>query len=616
MLLPTVTHSTDISRRSCEQGLFMLELASPLRRRLFLALASTTALLGCGSGDSESGTCTDDILAGDLVISEVFADSASEGTDEGKEWFEIYNSASHPIDLEGLTLTHSRPDDTRPQTHVMTSVTLQPGSYFVLGNVVPELAPGYVNYGYGSGLGDLYNSGGGKLKLSCASSEIDAAQYDDVSSGNSRQLDGGGTPDYTANDTLGNWCEATSAGSVEFNTGNFGTPGDANEDCAVIVAGQCNDGGTPRATVPPSPGDLIITEVMATPNAVAASVGEWFEVKVMTDVDLNGLGLDRAGDSAMPNLITAEDCLRVTAGTLLVFAKSADSAANAGLPRVDGVFTFSLTDGSGDVRILSGTTEIDAVTWSTSRSGKTHQLDPDFLDPVANDNTAYWCDGTTPYGTSTTQDLGTPGADNNQCTILPPPGTCFDGTSDRAVLAPLVGQLIITEFMPNPDGTDGNREWIELHNVGIDPVDLNGLTIDRADGSSAANDILATSCLTVAPGGYALLAQSADPMLNDNLPPVDAVFSFPMVSGSSTTPTILQLLDGATVIDSVTSHCAPSNAAKQLDPDFLTAAGNDVEANYCTATTVYGTNTTTPANANKGTPKAANPQCSAPPQCP
>ena len=32
-----------------------------------------------------------------------------------------------PIDLKGLTLVHSRPDDSKPSTHVMTEVTMPKG---------------------------------------------------------------------------------------------------------------------------------------------------------------------------------------------------------------------------------------------------------------------------------------------------------------------------------------------------------------------------------------------------------------------------------------------------------------------------------------------------------
>src|SRR5690242_943819 len=128
-----------------------------MRLALFAALA---ALASCGP-DSSSGGCKDKMIAGDLVITEVFPDfaapSGGTGTDTGKEWFEIYNASDHPLDLAGLTVTHSRPDGSMAKTHKMADVTIAPGQYFTLGNATPDLIPAYVDYGYSADLGDFYN---------------------------------------------------------------------------------------------------------------------------------------------------------------------------------------------------------------------------------------------------------------------------------------------------------------------------------------------------------------------------------------------------------------------------------------------------------------------------
>src|SRR5689334_17396373 len=119
---------------------------------LVLSLALVAA--ACGpSGDDTPGACTDTaLIAGDLVISEVFADAdaptGASGADEGKEWFEIYNNSDRPVDLEGLTITHSRPDDTMAHTHVVRGGTMAPDTYLVLGNTLPDLVPSWVDYGY------------------------------------------------------------------------------------------------------------------------------------------------------------------------------------------------------------------------------------------------------------------------------------------------------------------------------------------------------------------------------------------------------------------------------------------------------------------------------------
>ena len=92
------------------------------RWQMRFACIAAALLAACGPDDS-SGPCKDSFLAGDLVITEVFADYAAPtggtGTDEGKEWFEIFNNADEPRTLKGMTIVHSRPDGSRASTHTM-----------------------------------------------------------------------------------------------------------------------------------------------------------------------------------------------------------------------------------------------------------------------------------------------------------------------------------------------------------------------------------------------------------------------------------------------------------------------------------------------------------------
>jgi len=561
----------------------------------------------CGPSEKAEGDCLDDLVAGDLVVTEVFADFAAPiggtGADEGKEWFEIYNASDRPVELKGLTITHSRANGENAKSHVMEAVTIAPGQYFTLGNATPDLVPAYIDYGYSADLGDMFNSDGGKLTLSCGGAEVDSTLYEAVKSGRSRQLTGGTFPDYTLNDDLANWCEAADA---EFESANFGTPGSDN-DCTPVVIGQCNDGGTSREAVSPVAGDLIITEVMPNPAAVADGEGEWFEAKVLRDVDLNGVGLDRAGDSSNPNVITSADCIRVTAGTTALFAQNADTAMNGGLPagEVRATFTFALVDGTaaapGDVQIVVGTTVIDAISWTSTRSGRSHALDPDLVDPIANDMQTNFCDGATAYGLG---DLGTPNADNEQCLILPPAGMCDDGGTIRAIVKPAVGQLVISEFLANPapppppeTTTDAVREWFEITNAGGTAFDVNELGLART--GQTANVIQAAACLSVPPGGFALFARSNNPAQNGMLPIVEATFAFSLVDTNGT----LEVRDGTTILDAITWPSVASGISRQLDPDQLTTVGNDDPANFCPGVTPYGDLT------NTGTPKAANAQC-------
>jgi hypothetical protein len=571
-------------------------------------------LAGCGPSDSEGG-CKDKLVAGDLVITEVFADFAAPaggaGTDEGKEWFEIYNASDRAVDLEGVTITHGRVEVgmTAPKKHVMGAITIAPGAYLTLGNSTKDLLPAYIDYGYSNELGEFFNTNGGKIDLTCGSTTIDSANYEGVKSGRSRQLTAALPPDYTLNDDQVNWCEAA---DTEFETGNFGTPGQDN-DCRPQIAGACFDGSGMRDTVPPMPGQLVITEVLPSPNAVSDTVGEWFEVKALAPLDLNGIALDRSRDTTNPKVVTSPDCLHLNTGDYAVFARSSDASMN-NLPAnsVKGTFNFTLVAGSatapGDVQILYNDVLIDAITWTRSTNEKALQLDPDLSDATSNDSESNFCDATTAYGapspTNGRRDFGTPGATNTQCTLLPPPGMCDAGGTIRAIVKPGTGALQITEFLANPAnppaggmGSDTTREWFEVVNASGVAFDLNGLIVADTNDTSPINS---AACISVAPGAYALLARSTDPALNGMLPAPDATFGFSLVDTDK-----VEVRDGANVLDSVDWVSVTSGVSKQLDPDeFGNANNNDpAAAIWCASTAAYGD------MSNKGTPRAANMQC-------
>jgi hypothetical protein len=567
------------------------------------------ALASCGPSTPAAG-CKVKLLPGDLVITEVFADfkaaPGGAGGDAGKEWFEIYNAKGTPIDLEGVTITHARPDGSAGNTHTMAAATIAPRQFFTLGNAAQGAVPPYIDHGYGGDLGDLFNTGGGKLTVSCDDDEIDSATYDDIKEGHSRQLTAAQAPDYTLNDAQDSWCQANDS---EYETGNFGTPG-SDSDCAPLVAGRCDDDGTMRAVVAPGPGDLVITEVMPSPTRVGDATGEWFEARVMADIDLNGVGLDRTGDTNMkPDVITSTACIRVTAGSHVVFARSADAALNGGLPAasIAGLFKFAVVPGTpapGDVAILAGTTVVDAVRWTRSVNGKSLQLDPDLVDPIANDTESNFCSATLPYGDppSGAPDLGTPGAENSQCATLPGAGMCDDGGRIRAIARPAPGQLVISEILANPanvpmGSTDAQREWFEITNTGTAALDLNELTVGRIGAAGAP--VQSARCISVAPGAFAVFARSTDPAANSMLPEVQVTFRFGLVDNNGD----IQISDGPAVLDAVRWTAVTPGVARQLDPRHLSAVDNDDAAHFCAGTTPYGDLT------NKGTPGAANAPC-------
>src|SRR4051812_24255418 len=54
------------------------------------------------------------------------------------------------------------------------------------------------------------------------------------------------------------------------------------------------------------------------------------------------------------------------------------------------------------------------------------------------------------------------------------------------------GDLVITEFLNDPSGTDTGNEWIEIFNTLGTPLDLKGITVyvKKSDGSGLKSHVI------------------------------------------------------------------------------------------------------------------------------
>ena len=83
-------------------------------------------------------------------------------------------------------------------------------------------------------------------------------------------------------------------------------------------------------------------------------------------------------------------------------------------------------------------------------------------------------------------------------TATPTPTATVTATAQPTTRQPLVGDVLINEFLPNPN--TGN-EWIELYNTSSDLLDVSGMWLDDvASGGSSPKQI--PSGTVIAPGGY------------------------------------------------------------------------------------------------------------------
>ena len=192
-------------------------------------------------------------------------------------------------------------------------------------------------------------------------------------------------------------------------------PGDlCDEDCVV-------------EPMPANPGDIIITEIMKNPDQVVDSLGEWFELKNMTDqsIDLNAWMIEDAGGDS--HRIFAAGGLLIPANSYLVIGNSADASANGGVS-VDYVVTsFNLANQDDEVILKSGDTMVDQVIYTDDDfpdlAGQALSLDPGAQDALSNDLGDAWCSAGSMYGSG---DYGTPGIANPSCPeCVECPGECY-----------------------------------------------------------------------------------------------------------------------------------------------------------------------------------------------
>lgn len=164
--------------------------------------------------------------------------------------------------------------------------------------------------------------------------------------------------------------------------------------------------------------------------------------------------------------------------------------------------------------------------------------------------------------------------------------------------------VVINEIIQNPAAVfDSDGEWFELHNPAASPVDINGWTIKDNDFDSHV--ISNGGPLNIPAGGFLVLSNNADSGTNGGVA-VDYAYGsgFFLANGFDE----LVLLDtGLTEIDRVewdngATFPDPTGASMSLiDP----ALDNNVGANWCTASTLFG-------DGDKGTPGAVN-DCGADP---
>lgn len=351
---------------------------------------------------------------GELAFTEWHSAPTSPQTD--KEFLEAVAKAD--FDLNGLTLVVGT---NKVPLASPNCVPVSNGTYLVFGKNsnptangnLPALTASFSAALTGTSTFSLMGSDGGVYDSVTASGEFAAAS--------TQVAPGFETPDD--NDVLSNRCKSPN----KWDGGtDFGSPGFANPPCAADAgasnATTCFDttSMSTRAIRNPADGTLVLTEWMADPAAVADTAGEYFEVFVTADADLNGVST-LVGSTR--TTLTSTNCLAVTANSYLVFGKNTSSLANGNLPMLTAVFSGTLANTTGTISVLGADGGVfDTISYASATSGASTQVKPGFETAANNDVAGNLCatPATAKYGVPTadgglTGDRGTPGLPNVAC---------------------------------------------------------------------------------------------------------------------------------------------------------------------------------------------------------
>ena len=556
-------------------------------------------------------------LAGDLVVTEIMIDP--EGTDTGKEWFEIYNTLGTDIDLKGMVLFYRDTNGSGAKSHVIKAGTVKAQSYFTFGDIRSGALPAWIGYTYNDGVGDFGN-GSGVVGIKCGATIFDEVTWTKIAKANrSRMLDPTVAKTSTANDDETKWCD-TQSGTVYFGT-SAGTPGAENVACLPeATTGTCVENSVARPIRPPASGDLIITEIMANPKIASATTGEWFEVLATKAVDLNDMTI---ATPTSDTDVKSTACLSVNPGEYVLFARSADPFINGNLPPPKLTYSLTLTDSMSRIFLRRGDAGIDEAAYNTAGTpgnGVSWQLDSAQLNDIANNDPLNFCLSTMRWdgGSDAGNDVGSPGAPNEVCPGRADAGmvdggqdagpvdagdplSCFDvGTQAfRPIVKLTTGDLVVTEFMPDPSAAaDAVGEWFEVLVKGN--ADLNGLLMTGNSGLAAINS---ANCVRYDAGTLLLFANNMDPAVNGNIAPLAGAFTFAL---ANTNAKILLYTDAGTV-DQVTWTAVAAGKSKQLDITKQDSVQNDTATNFCDGD--GGIVLVDGGAGDKGTPGTANHAC-------
>jgi hypothetical protein len=161
------------------------------------------------------------------------------------------------------------------------------------------------------------------------------------------------------------------------------------------------------------------------------------------------------------------------------------------------------------------------------------------------------------------------------------------GDSSSTARDPYMGEIVISELMIDPDSVDDqDGEWIELHNITGDWLDLTGHRLADGDLDDMEIDPTGSGSLVVQPGGYLVICAVDDYWDNGGVR-CDGTFRWWTFGGgfamSNTEDEVLVRDPFGGILDRVrwVEGFAEVGGAMGLDPDEHSISRNDDLDHWC-----------------------------------
>ena len=342
--------------------------------------------------------------------------------------------------------------------------------------------------------------------------------------------------------------QANSAGSKEEaslnSVGNYTVYGYAEDSSgnktAVLTVGTLTVAAPAVGLVA---GDLVITEVMADPQAVHDAKGEYLELYNASSATINFAETQVEFNSGLSGTLSSGT---VEPGSYFLLCRDTNVQNNGGLANCDIEFPGgSLHNDSRTITLQANGVNIDSITYPNSVEGKSFELKPGKLTAANNDNSNNWQVALYPFNGSGQLDWGTPGKVNSR-------------------------PVLISEIMRK--GNDVHDEFIELYNP--NPVAINlkdarykiyrstesggtpALLCDFVESSHFNSDALPTVLTIPANGFYLVVNDQANASLADA---ADAL--------------VKQSRSGMTISRNNTIYIGRDPVSSKTDPDILDFVG-------------------------------------------